>query len=60
MKEIAEADLKYLKALFDRLAKEKSEGAANVSLQLAGMEMPVETAAEAPGAAEGGNVDISI
>ena len=60
MKEIAEADIKYMKALFDRLAKEKSEGAANVSLQLAGMEMPVETAAEAPVAAEGGNVDISI
>lgn len=58
-KEIAEADLKYLKALFDRLAKEKSEGAANVSLQLGGVEMPVETAAEAP-ATEGGNVDISV
>lgn len=60
MKEIAEADLKYLKALFDRLAKEKSEGAANVSLQLAGMEVPVEATTEAPVAAEGGNVDISI
>ncbi len=59
MKEIAEADLKYLKALFDKLAQEKSEASSGVSLQLAGMEMPVETA-EASMPAEGGNVDISI
>lgn len=58
-KEITEADLKYLKALFDRLAKEKSDAAGGVSLQLAGMEMPVETA-EAPAPAEGGSVDVSI
>lgn len=59
MKEIAEADLKYLKALFDKLAQEKSEASSGVSLQLAGMEMPVETA-ETSMPAEGGNVDISI
>lgn len=60
MKEIAEADLKYLKALFDKLAKEQSEAASGVSLQLAGMEMPVETTAEAPVTVEGANLDVSV
>ena len=60
LREITEADMKYLKALFDKLAKEKSEAASGVSLQLAGMEMPVETTAEAPVAVEGANLDVSV
>lgn len=60
MKEIAEADLKYLKALFDNLAQEKSEAASGVSLQLAGMEVPVETTAEAPVTVEGASLDVFV
>ena len=68
LREIMEADMKYLKAVFDKLAKEKQElssggsrdsGAfqnAGVSLELGGVEMPVQ-AAEAPVAVEGGNFD---
>lgn len=59
LKEITEADLKYLKALFDKLAKEKSEASSGVSLQLSGMEMPVETT-EAPVTVEGANLDVSV
>lgn len=67
LREIAEADMKYLRALFDKLAKEKqniSSGSLNnssdaVSLEISGVEMPVE-AAEVPVPAEGGNVDMTI
>lgn len=67
LREIVEADMKYLRALFDKLAKEKqniSSGSFNnssdaVSLEISGVEMPVETA-EAPAPAEGANVDMSI
>lgn len=68
LREIMEADMKYLKAVFDKLAKEKQEASSGISrdfgeaqnpgvfLELGGMEMPVQ-AAEAPVAAEGGNFD---
>lgn len=74
LRDILEADMKYLKALFDRLAKEKqantsgssatraASDAANqagVSLEIFGVDMPVETS-EAPVAAEGGVVDITV
>lgn len=68
LRDIMEADMKYLKALFDRLAKEKQASASQsaaanaesgVSLQLAGVEMPVE-ATETPVSAEGGAVDVSV
>ncbi|MCM1212851.1 MAG: hypothetical protein NC318_14795 [Blautia sp.] len=68
LRDIMEADMKYLKALFDRLAKEKQANASQsvaanaesgVSLQLAGVEMPVE-ATEAPVSAEGGAIDVSV
>ncbi|MCM1088273.1 MAG: hypothetical protein NC419_08955 [Muribaculaceae bacterium] len=68
LRDIMEADMKYLKALFDRLTKEKQANASQsvaanaesgVSLQLAGVEMPVE-ATEAPVSAEGGAVDVSV
>lgn len=74
LRDILEADMKYLKALFDRLAKEKeantsgsgssftseySNPASGVSLELAGVDMPVETP-EAPVSAEGGYVDVTV
>lgn len=74
LRDIMEADMKYLKALFDRLAKEKQANAngsgsyaasdssnpsSGVSLQLAGVDVPVE-APEAPVPAEGANVDVTL
>ena len=80
-REIMEADMLYLKALFNKLAQEKQQGSAGsggssgvsgsgagsgsydgssgVSLELGGMEMPVETA-EAPVMPEGGSIDASV
>lgn len=68
MKEIMEADLQYLKAMFDRLAKEKQEtgnvgmaGSSAVSAEFAGMDMPMPVQAiETPAATEGGIVDITV
>lgn len=67
LREIVEADMKYLKALFDKLEKEKQENAGGsiragdygVSLQFSGMEMPVQMSEAAP-APEGGSVDICL
>lgn len=71
MREIMEADLKYLKALFDRLSKEKqesmrgsfsvgsSDSSGGVSLELGGVDMPVDTS-EVPAAAEGANMDVTV
>lgn len=67
LREIIEADMKYLKALFNKLAKEKQQAANGgnssssdgVSLQLSGMDVPVQTS-EMPVVTEGGNMDISI
>lgn len=70
LREIMEADLKYLKALFDRLSREKQESMSGssswdnanapsgVSLELGGVEVPVE-APEAV-AAEGASVDVTV
>lgn len=74
LREIIEADMKYLKALFEQLAKEKQaamNGSANanvtgdtgnagaVSLELGGVEIPVQTT-EAPIEVEGASVDVSV
>ena len=68
LREIMEADMKYLKALFDKLEKEKQENAGSgssksadcgVSLEISGVEMPVQMA-EAPAMPEGGSVDICL
>lgn len=74
LREIIEADMKYLKALFEQLAKEKQaamngSGSANVatdasnsgavSLELGGVEIPVQTT-EAPIEVEGASVDVSV
>ena len=73
MREIVEADLRYLKALFDKLAKEKQEiagggiegaggngfagGIGGVSLELGGEQIDV-SAAELVEMSQGGSVDI--
>lgn len=76
LREIMEADMKYLKALFDRLSKEQQANAngsssvssafsdaanpaSGVSLEIAGVEMPVEVS-EAPVTSEGTCVDVSL
>lgn len=62
LREIMEADMRYLRAMFDRLAKEK-EGAGSslpgVALELSGMEIPVQVM-EAPVITEGGNIDAIV
>lgn len=82
-REIMEADMAYLKALFYKLAQEKQQGSglggdsgatagssdsgaglgwdggAGVSLELSGMEMPVETA-QVPSMPEGGSIDARV
>lgn len=59
LREIAKADMEYLRALFDKLQKEKQQNISGVSLQLEGMEMPVEIM-EMPVMAEGGNIDLTV
>ena len=72
MREIVEADMKYLRALFSQWEKERQEAVSSisdsgVSLQLAGVEIPVQTdgrtAAEVVSqgtSPAGGAVDISL
>lgn len=67
MKDIVEADMKYLKALFNKLAREQqqaSQGDFGVSLELEGMDIPIsqETVDAATAAAEmeGANVDVTV
>lgn len=60
LRDIMEADMKYLKAMFDKLAKEKQENSSHssgVSLELNGMDIPVEPM-EVPVPVEGGSVDL--
>lgn len=60
LKDIVEVNMKYLKALFDRLEKgQNCAVSGNVSLQLGGMEMPV-TVTETPVMTQGGQIDISL
>lgn len=68
-REIMEADMAYLRALFYKLAQEKQQNASGggsggsdssgVSLELGGVEMPV-AAPEAPAMPEGGNIDTTV
>ena len=71
MRDIMEADMKYLRALFGQLAREQQEAAANasgVALELSGVNIPVQvdgrSAAQVAGveapAAEGGTIDVSV
>lgn len=68
MKDIVEADMKYLKAMFNRLAREKQAGIQQafqqetnpaVSLEIQGVDIPVpaETGQSAAELVEGANVD---
>lgn len=65
LREIIEADMNYLKAVFNKLQKEKEEASRGncsgegVSLEISGAEIPVQ-AAEMPVMAEGGSIDLSI
>lgn len=72
MREIVEADMKYLRALFSQLEKERQEASspsndAGVALQLAGVEIPVQvdtrSAAEVATASAppaGGTIDLAL
>lgn len=68
MKDIVEADMKYLKAMFNKLAREKQTSAQQalqqetnpaVSLEIQGVDIPVspETGQSAAELVQGGNVD---
>lgn len=60
LRDIMEADMKYLKAMFEKLAKEKQESSSHssgVSLELNGMDIPVEQA-EIPVPVEGSSIDL--
>lgn len=75
LRDIMEADMRYLRALFNKLAREKQNtgssssgssgtpnnysGSDSVSLQLSGVEVPVQ-ASEIPVPVEGGNMDITV
>lgn len=68
LREIMEADMKYLKAFFSMLEKERQEGSggtgssgasSGVALELSGMEVPV-AAAPVPVSVEGGSIDVSV
>ena len=76
MRAIMEADMKYLKFMFDKLEKEKQsnsnsissfssvsyDGGGNngVSLELGGVDIPVEAAPDAMAIVEGGAVDVEV
>lgn len=78
MRAIMEADMKYLKFMFDKLEKEKqsnsvssftsvstsdagsNNGSQGVSLELGGVEIPVEAAPDAMTIVEGGAVDAAV
>ncbi len=61
LREIMDADMKYVKAMLSKLEKERQEASeCGVSLTLEGVEMPVEAVQEPVPEAEGGNVDVSV
>lgn len=64
LREIMEADMKYLKAIFNKLEKEKKDASSGgssggISLELGGVEMPVANV-EVPVITEGGSVDVTV
>lgn len=61
-RDIVRADMKYLKALFDKLAKDKQEASSafsGVSLELGGSEVPVQST-PMPAMVEGATVDETV
>lgn len=59
LREIVDADMKYLKAMFNKLAKEQQNNLSGISLQIAGMECPVQTT-EMPVTMEGMAIDTTV
>lgn len=65
LREIMEADMKYLKAMINKLERERQElstqsfSAPSVTLEISGVQMPVQ-AMEAPVTPEGEVIDISL
>ncbi|MCI9124304.1 MAG: hypothetical protein HFH35_09550 [Eubacterium sp.] len=70
MREMADADMKYLRAFFNRLQKEKealsnasapqNNAIGGITLELSGLAMPVETAQAPPVSSEGASVDVTL
>lgn len=66
LREIMEADMKYLKAMINKLERDRQEAAnginSGVTLEISGTQMPVQTTAEAeaPITPEGANVDLAL
>ena len=79
LRDIMKADMEYLKALFNKLAREKesagnsssggsdnssdSSGGINISgisLEIGGVDMPVETSVQAPVEVAGASVDVTV
>lgn len=77
LRDIMKADMEYLKALFNKLAKEKESAGSSssgnynnsdnpygnisgVSLEIGGVDVPVEMAAEAPVEVAGANVNVTV
>lgn len=77
MRDIMKADMEYLKALFNKLAKEKASAGSSssntsnnsdnsygnisgISLEIGGVDIPVEMAAQAPIEVAGANVDVTV
>ncbi len=58
LRDIAEANMKYLKAVFDKLEKEKRDAANGVSLELGGLEMPVTV--QEPVVTESVAIDVTV
>ncbi len=65
LREIMEADMKYLKAMINKLERERQElstqnfSAPSVTLEISGVQMPVQTM-EAPVTPEGEVIDVSL
>ncbi|MCI9082400.1 MAG: DUF4175 domain-containing protein [Lachnospiraceae bacterium] len=66
LREIMEADMKYLKAMINKLERDRQEAASGISngvtLEISGVQMPVQSNAAAlvPVSAEGANVDLAL
>ena len=64
LREIMEADMKYLKAMINKLERERAEASSGnsngVTLEISGVQMPVQAAAAPPVTPEGINVDLLL
>lgn len=63
LREIMQADMKYLKAVFEKLERERQEAVSGgVSLELGGIDVPISVPAptEEAAAVEGGSIDTSV